>query len=152
VRRSFSNAPRLTFIRCANLTVCNNRDPNEASGLSLQFAFSYSLDMVAWSAGLIAFTAGFLTDPATVHDHRWLLRALFVFYGISVVSGICVLSQIASIVSALAGGRRPSLPFTEMPKGTRIAATIQFAAFFMALILSFALGFAKTFEGRLVSL
>lgn len=101
--------------------------------------------MVAWAAGLIAFTAVFLTDAQTVENSRWLLRALFLTYAVSVFSGSYVLSRTIGFLvdrsaEAIAAKEAGSIP----PRLNR-AARIQFLTFFLAMAMSLWLGLAKTF-------
>jgi hypothetical protein len=106
--------------------------------VALELAFSFSLAVVTWSAGLIAFSSTFLA-PAYREGigKRTLLVLLLTGFSLSIVAGVfCLLSIIGHLAAA---GPAP----IAMPGLVPASARIQLVLFFVALILWVVLAFKR---------
>jgi hypothetical protein len=120
---------------------------NEAFLTAIQLAFNYSLDMVAWSAGLMAFSATLL--PRARHPTMWtrtLLIVMFVVYAVSVVSGVFCLSVTIGFLTDPSEDALMLWEARTFPAEMVSAAVIQFVAFFCALLLNVILGVWRSFD------
>ena len=117
---------------------------NEAILLAVDLAFALSLEMVIWSAGLIAFEPTFLAPEQADKTRRLILIGILLIYLTSIAFGaVCLMS----LVGELTDRQLPQkLDLYERLVGIRWTASVQAATFLIGTLLTAWLAFMRMFR------
>lgn len=107
---------------------------------AVDLAFNYSLEMVAWAAGLVAFSTGFLAEKVRGNSRQKLaLRISLGSFVASIIFGAICLSALIGVLSGSDVAAAKSLG--DLVSGwIQLFAIIQFVLFLGSTLIIFALG------------